>query len=56
MKERSPVISVVDDDAAARSSLRFLLKMSADSLAHLIHMALGAGVSRGEPVSAHHLS
>ena len=26
MKERAPVISVVDDDAAARSSLRLLLK------------------------------
>jgi FixJ family two-component response regulator len=35
---------------------RVMEKMSADSLAHLVHLTRGASVSRGEPVSAHHLS
>jgi two-component system, LuxR family, response regulator FixJ len=35
---------------------RVMDKMSADSLAHLVHMTLGAGVSRGEPASSRHLS
>lgn len=34
---------------------RVMEKMSAESLPHLVHMTLGAGVSQGEPASAHHL-
>jgi two-component system response regulator FixJ len=50
MKERSPMISVVDDDAAARSSLRLLLKsLGLAATAYDSAAAFLAGYDPGQP-------